>query len=133
MKYLVDTNILIFLCNSKSKKLEQRFKKHIPDEFLVSSITVGELIYGAYKSQQKSKNLEAILKILSPFMVIDFDSKDAWEYGEIRAGLEVKDKAIGGNDLIIAAQARRRGLTVITNNTREYKRVTGLKVEDWIK
>jgi tRNA(fMet)-specific endonuclease VapC len=133
MKYLVDTNILIFLCNSRSKKLEERFKKHDPDEFLISSITVGELIYGAYKSRQKDKNIEAIIKILSPFTAIDFDSKDAWEYGEIRAELESKGKIIGGNDMLIAAQARQRGLKVITNNTREYKRVPRLKVEDWTK
>lgn len=133
MIYLVDTNILIFLCNSKSKKLEEKFKKHNPEEFFISSITVGELIYGAYKSRKKEKNLEAILKIISPFTIIDFDSNDAWEYGEIRAFLESKGKVIGGNDLLIAAQARRRGLKIITNNVGEYKRVPKLKVEDWTK
>ena len=133
MKYLVDTNILIFLCNTKSKKLETKFKKHRPEEFFVSSITVGELIYGVNKSQQKRKNLEAIIKILSSFEVIDFDSRDAWEYGEIRADLESKGKSIGGNDILIAAQAKQRGLIMITNNTREYKRVGGIKVEDWTK
>ena len=133
MKYLVDTNILIFLCNSKSKKLEAKFKKHHPEEFFVSSITVGELIYGVNKSQQKRKNLEAIIKILSPFKVIDFDSRDAWEYGEIRANLESKGKSIGGNDIMIAAQVKRRGLIMLTNNTKEYKRVSGIKVEDWTK
>ena len=129
----MDTNILIFLCNSKSKKLENRFKKHHPDEFLISSITVGELIYGVNKSQQKRKNLEAILKILSPFSVIDFDSKDAWKYGEIRATLETKGKIIGGNDIMIGAQAKQRGLKLITNNIREFKRINGLKVENWTK
>lgn len=131
MKYLVDTNILIFLCNSKSKLLEHRFTTHRPEEFLVSSITVGELIYGVNKSRHRSRNLQAILKILSPFKIIDFDSSDGWSYGEIRADLEEKGTIIGGNDLMIAAQAKRRGLTVITNNTKEYKRVMGLSVEDW--
>ena len=84
------------------------------------------------KSEQKSRNLQAILKVLSPFEVVDFDSRDAWEYGEVRAELESKGKPIGGNDMMIAAQARRRDLIVITNNTREYKRVEGLKVQDWI-
>jgi len=130
MTYLVDTNILIYLCNSKSAKLE-RFRRHRPDEFLVSSITVGELIYGVNKSQQKDKNLQAILKVLSPFSIVDFDSSDGWEYGEIRGELESRGKVIGGNDMLIAAQARRRGLIVITNNMREYKRVHGLKVENW--
>jgi len=133
VKYLIDTNILIFLCNSKSKLLENKFKTHGPEEFSVSSITVGELIYGVNKSQHRERNLQAILKILSPFKVLDFDSSDGWEYGEIRADLEKKGATIGGNDSMISAQARRRGLIVITNNTREYKRVSGLHVEDWSK
>ncbi len=131
MKYLVDTNILIFLCNSKSIKLERKFKRHNPEHFAVSSITVGELIYGVNKSQRKEKNLEAILKILSPFNVIDFNSSDAWEYGDVRAELELKGQIIGGNDMLIAAQARKRNLTVITNNSKEFKRVSKLKVVDW--
>jgi tRNA(fMet)-specific endonuclease VapC len=133
VKYLIDTNILIFLCNSKSKLLEQKFKTHSPEEFSVSSITVGELIYGVNKSQHRDRNLQAILKILSPFKVIDFDSSDGWMYGEIRADLEKKGTIIGGNDIMIAAQATRRGLIVITNNVKEYKRVSGLPVEDWTK
>jgi tRNA(fMet)-specific endonuclease VapC len=133
VNYLIDTNILIYLCNSKSLKLEARFRKHQPDEFGVSSITIGELIYGVYKSRHKQKNLQAILKILSPFKVIDFDSSDGWQYGETRAMLEEKGRIIGGNDMMIAAQAKRRGLIVITNNTREYERVPGLSVEDWTK
>ena len=133
MKYLVDTNILIYLCNSHSDSLEQKFIAHNPQEFCTSSITVGELIYGVNKSKHRERNLQAILKILSSFKIIDFDSSDAWAYGEIRAELEKKGTIIGGNDIMIAAQARRRGLTVITNNTREYKRVTGLHIEDWTK
>ena len=131
MKYIVDTNILIYLCNSKSAKLEKKFKKRDPDHFGVSSITIGELIYGVNKSQRKEKNLEAILKILSPFKVIDFNSLDGWEYGDIRAELEQKGHIIGGNDMLIAAQARKRNLTVITNNMREFKWVPKLKVVDW--
>ena len=131
MRYLIDTNILIFLCNSKSKVLEHKFKTHQPEDFYVSSITVAELIYGVNKSLHRDRNLQAIIKILSPFKIIDFDSSDGWEYGEIRAELEGKGMIIGGNDIMIAAQAKRRKLIVITNNTKEYKRVQGLQVEDW--
>jgi len=131
VKYLIDTNILIFLCNSKSEKLERRFRRHRPEDFFVSSITVGDLIYGVNKSKQREPNLHAILKILSPFTVLDFDSSDGWQYGELRAELEAKGKVGGGNDMLIAAQAKRRKLAVITNNTKEYKRVSGLKVVDW--
>jgi tRNA(fMet)-specific endonuclease VapC len=131
VSYLVDTNILIHLCNAKSVKLEKRFCRHRPEEFLVSAITVAELIYGVNKSQRRQENLQAILKILSPFTVLDFDSSDGWEYGDIRADLERRGKVIGGNDMLIAAQARRRKLIVITNNTNEYLRIPGLNVEDW--
>jgi tRNA(fMet)-specific endonuclease VapC len=133
VKYLIDTNILIYLCNSKSEVLERRFKRHHPELFAVSAITVGELIYGVYKSKNKDKNLQAILKILSPFQIIDFTSSDGWEYGLIRAELEIKGTIIGGNDIMIAAQARRRKLTVITNNIREYQRVSALQIENWLK
>ena len=131
MRYLVDTNILIYLCNSKSATLERHFTGKPAELFCVSSITVGELIYGVKKSQRQKENLRAILKILSPFTILDFNSKDGWEYGAIRAELECAGCIIGGNDLLIAAQARSRGLTVITNNLREFNRVEGLNVEDW--
>lgn len=131
MKYLIDTNILIYLCNSKSATLERRFINKPSELFFVSAITVGELIYGVKKSQRQKHNLIAILKILSPFSILDFNSKDGWEYGVIRAELESVGRIIGGNDLLIAAQARSRGLTVITNNLREFSRIKGLNVEDW--
>jgi tRNA(fMet)-specific endonuclease VapC len=133
MKYLVDTNVLIHLCNSKSPMLERKFTSRMPEEFAVSAITVGELIYGANKSVHKERNLQAILRILSPLKVIDFDSGDGWQYGEIRADLERAGRVIGGNDMLIAAQARRRGLVVITSNTKEYVRVPGLTVQDWTR
>jgi len=131
MKYLVDTNILIYLMNSKSLKLQKKFTKRSTDDFCVSSITVAELIYGAKKSKNIKKNLNAAIKILSPFTIIDFTSMDAFEYGDIRADLEIKGKVIGANDLLIAAQARRQNLIVLTANTKKYERVERLNVENW--
>lgn len=131
MKYLIDTHILIFLCNTKSKLLEKKFKRHRPDDFSVSSITVGELICGVDKSRHRELNLQAVLKILSPFEIIDFDSSDGWAYGEIRAELDKKGTMTPENDMMIAAQAKRRGLTVITNHTGEYKKIHDLQTEDW--
>ena len=131
MKYLVDTNILIYLMNSKSIKLQKKFTSKSIDEFGVSSITVAELIYGAKKSKAIEKNLNAALKILSPLKVLDFTSMDAFEYGDIRADLELKGIIIGANDLLIAAQARRQNLIVLTANVKEYERVEGLKVVNW--
>lgn len=131
MKYLVDTSILIYLMNSKSLKLQKKFTRRSTEEFGVSSITVAVLIYGVRKSKNTEKNLNAAIKILSPFTIIDFTSADAFEYGDIRADLEKKGKVIGANDLLIAAQARRQNLIVLTANTREYERVEGLRVENW--
>jgi tRNA(fMet)-specific endonuclease VapC len=132
MKYLVDTNILIYLMNSKSLKLQNKFTSQSIEEFCVSSITVAELIYGAKKSKKIEKNLNAAIKILSAFQIIDFTSMDAFEYGDIRADLELQGNIIGANDLLIAAQARRLKLVVLTANTKEYGRVKGLKIENWI-
>lgn len=132
MKYLVDTNILIYLMNSKSLKLQNKFTSKSIEIFCVSSITVAELIYGAKKSKKIEKNLNAAIKILSVFKIIDFTSMDAFEYGDIRADLELQGNIIGANDLLIAAQARRLKLVVLTANIKEYERVKGLKVENWV-
>ncbi|MBN1575789.1 MAG: type II toxin-antitoxin system VapC family toxin [Chitinispirillaceae bacterium] len=133
MKYLVDTNILVYLLNSKSPELQQKLTRRDVRQFGVSSITVAELIYGARKSRKVEQNTSAVIKILSSFELLDFSSLDAFEYGDIRVYLESKGKLIGGNDLLIAAQARRLGLIVITANTGEFTRVPGLQVEDWTR
>ncbi len=133
MNYLIDTNILVYLMNSKSSQLQRKFTVIEIEQFCISSITVAELIYGAEKSQKTKINLNAVVKILSPFEILDFSSLDAFEYGNIRADLKRKGKVIGGNDMLIAAQARRQQLIVITANTKEFDRIEGLKVEDWTK
>ncbi len=132
MKYLVDTNILIYLMNSKSLKLQNKFKSKSIEDFCVSSITVAKLICGAKKSKKNEKNLHAAIKILSVFKIINFTSMDAFEYGDIRADLELQETIIGANDLLIAAQAKRLKLVVLTAHTKEYERVKGLKVENWL-
>ena len=103
----MDTNILVYLLNSKSPQLRQKFTRRDVRQFGVSSITVAELIYGARKSRKVEQNTSAVIKILSSFELLDFTSLDAFEYGDIRVYLESKGKLIGGNDLLIAAQARR--------------------------
>lgn len=84
------------------------------------------------KVKKNEKNLNAAIKILSVFKIIDFTSMDAFEYGDIRADLELQGNIIGANDLLIAAQARRLKLVVLTANIKEYERVKGLKVENWV-
>lgn len=131
MKYLIDTNILIYLMNTKSVKLQKKFSGRRTEEFGVSAITVAELMFGVKKSKHIEKNISAVIMILSPFKIIDFTTVDAFEYGDIRADLEAKGQMIGANDLLIAAQARSRNLIIVTANEREYKRVPGLNVENW--
>ena len=133
MKYLVDTNILIYLMNGKSSKLQQKFTRRNVEQFCISSITVAELLYGAKKSIKVDQNTNAAIKILSPFEIIDFSSLDAMEYADIRSTLEKAGNVIGPNDLLIAAQARRQNLIVITANTKEFDRVQNLNVENWTK
>ena len=117
--------------NSKSKKLQQKFTSRNIEQFCISSVTVAELIYGAKKSANIDKNTSAAIKIISPFTILDFSGLDAFEYGDIRAELEKKGKVIGGNDLLISAQARRQNLIVITGNIKEFSRIPNLRVENW--
>jgi tRNA(fMet)-specific endonuclease VapC len=119
--------------NSKSNKLQRKFTSQDIGLFAVSSITVAELIYGAKKSRNYDQNTTAVIKLLSSFEIIDFTSLDAFEYGSIRADLESKGTIIGGNDLLIASQARRLGLIVVTANVKEFSRVADVQVQDWTK
>jgi len=131
MKYLIDTNILIYWLKNEPDIL----RKSLYDEsdFAVSSITVAELIYGAKKSLHIEKNMLAAIKILSYFNIIDFSKDDAFEYGDIRAYLEKQGTPIGDHDMQIAAQARRLGLIVVTANIREFSRIGDLRIENWAK
>jgi len=131
VKYLVDTNILIYYLRNKSNSLQKLL--FVNNGLAVSSITVAELVYGAQKSLHIEKNMQAVIKILSYFNVVDFSKDDAFEYGDIRAYLEKQGTPIGDHDMQIAAQAKRLGLIVVTANVSEFSRVKNLGVENWIK
>lgn len=129
MKYLLDTNAVIAILNADErffKKLEQYNKS----DFVISSIVLSELYYGAYKSQRTADNL-AKIKLLS-FEILQFNQNDADVAGEIRAFLEKKGTPIGSYDTLIAGQALANNLTLITHNVREFERVQGLLLEDWL-
>jgi tRNA(fMet)-specific endonuclease VapC len=98
----------------------------------ISAITLAELIHGAEKSQFPERNLAVVDDFCSRLMVLDYDAPSAFHYGNIRANLEQSGQIIGVNDLHIAAQARSRGLVLVTNNLREFERVQGLMVENWV-
>jgi len=129
--YMLDTDICIYLINTKSPKLAQKITGVASDEILISTITQAELEYGVSKSQNLKKNAQALAKFLSVFYVVDFDDKAAQIYGEIRANLERNGTVIGNMDMLIAGHAISKGYTLVTNNEREFNRIDGLIIENW--
>ncbi len=105
--------------------------EHDASEICVSSITYAEMMHGVEKSQAKERNCIAYMLFMSALTVLDFDAVAAQEYGKIRADLEMKGTPIGPMDMLIAAHAKSQGLTLVTNNTREFVRVEGLALENW--
>ena len=132
MKYMLDTNMIIYARNGQKDQLNSLFGSYGEDDLCISAITLAELEFGVCNSQAEEKNRELLYLFLSGFTVIPFDRSAAREYGEIRADLKKKGTPIGANDLFIAAHARSLDLTLVTNNTREFDRVEGLKVENWL-
>ena len=131
MKYMLDTNICIFAIRNKSDKVIRRINASVPSELCISAVTYAELMHGVEKSSDKERNRLALLLMLANFTIVDFDTKAACEYGAIRAELEKKGTPIGVLDMMIAGHARSLGLTLVTNNTKEFTRVSELAVEDW--
>lgn len=128
---LLDTNAVISLLTRRSLPLLRRVEGCEPGTLAVCSIIAHELYYGAYRSQKIEFNLETLRLLFSDLTILDFDREDARIAGEIRAELAGQGKPIGPYDVLIAGQARARGLILVTNNTREFSRVAGLRLEDW--
>lgn len=131
MQYLLDTNICIFVIRRKSAHVLKELRKHDPADLCISAVTVAELEYGCDRSADPNGNRLALTEFLSPFTILPFDEVAARVYGAVRVRLEQKGAPIGAMDLMIAAHALSKKLTVVTNNTREFKRVKGLSVTDW--
>lgn len=132
MKYMLDTNICIYVIKHKPENVIRKFIEHDPEDLCISSITYAELMHGVEKSQAREKNRLAIALFLSPISIVEFDNHAAEEYGRIRAELETKGKPIGPMDMLIAGHAKSKELILVTNNTREFTRIEGLMVEDWV-
>jgi len=131
LKYMLDTNICIYLMNKRSHNVIDNVRANLRDGLCISSITLGELEYGASKSAYYERNIIAIQKTLALFNVLDFDDTAASCYGKVRAALERKGLSIGPLDTLIAAHALSKDLIVVTNNSKEFERVDGLRIEDW--
>lgn len=131
MKYMLDTNICIYAIKHKPAEVIRNLLRHAADEICISSITYAELMHGVEKSQAVERNRMALTMFLSSIAILSFDQSAAEEYGKVRADLERKGTPIGPMDMLIAGHARSERLILVTNNTREFLRVSNLEVEDW--
>ena len=130
-KYLLDTNICIYTIKSRPRRVRDAFIR-FQDQLCVSTVTAMELIYGAEKSLVPEKNLGVIEVFLARLAVLDYDLPAAEHTGQLRAELQKRGKPIGPYDQMIAGHARSLGLILVTNNLREFKRVPGIRVENWV-
>ena len=131
LKYMLDTNIVIYVIKRRPVEVLEIFNRHA-GQMCISSITFAELIHGVEKSARPAQNMRQVEDFTSRLEVLPYASKAASHYGEIRANLERQGKPIGVNDLHIAGHARSEGMTLVTNNLREFERVEGLRLENWV-
>ena len=133
MKYILDTNICIYIIKKKPEQVIRKLSKIDPSTIALSSITWSELIYGAEKSAHRERNIDALKDFITPFEILPWTSSEAQIAGEIRSALEKLGTPIGPFDTQIAAHAISLDLILVTNNEKEFKRVKSLKVENWAK
>ncbi len=131
MRYLIDTNICIYIINRHPVEVIKKFKQVTIGDIGISSITVSELQYGVSKSKHKERNQERLNEFLFPMKVLAFDENAAKYYGDIRYQLEKQGQLIGSLDLLIAAHAMSERLIIVTNNDKEFRRIQNLTVENW--
>lgn len=132
MKVLLDTNICIYIIKQHPISVINKFTSFSVGDIGISVMTLAELEYGASKSSQPIRNRRALEQFVSPLEVAVFDRRATVFYGRIRALLERKGRLIGSMDLLIAAHALSLGVPLVTNNVKEFKRVSGLRVENWV-
>jgi tRNA(fMet)-specific endonuclease VapC len=130
-RYLLDTNICIYIRRNRPEEVLRRFRKLRPGEAVLSVITYGELLYGAAKSAHRTVALERLRELVRLLPATALPESAAEAYGALRADLESKGEMIGNNDLWIAAHSLAAGLTLVTNNQKEFRRVRGLKLQNW--
>jgi tRNA(fMet)-specific endonuclease VapC len=131
LKYMLDTNIVIYTIKNRPQQVRETFTHH-QGQMCVSSVTVGELIFGAERSALVEHNLADIEGFLARLQTIPFDDNAATQFGQLRAELYRVGKPIGPYDMMIAGHARTLGLILVTNNTREFERVSGLRIDNWV-
>jgi tRNA(fMet)-specific endonuclease VapC len=131
-RFLLDTNICIYIRRQRPPEVLARFQRLRPGEAVVSVITHGELVYGVEKSRFREQATRQLTELAGLLPVMGLPLQAGQFYGAIRATLEAKGETIGNNDLWIAAHARAAGLTLVTNNEHEFRRIQGLKIQNWV-
>lgn len=131
LSYMLDTNICIYVMKTYPQALLEKFNA-LADQLCISSVTLGELHFGAEKSSRRVENLIAIEHFAARLEVLPFAHKAAAHYGQIRAQLQRDGTPCGPYDMLIGAHARSEALVLVTNNTREFVRMSGLRVENWV-
>jgi tRNA(fMet)-specific endonuclease VapC len=133
VNFLLDTNICLYVIKKKPLTVLKQVRSRQPGEIAISTVTLAELEYGIARSRYADRNRVALLESLLPFVILDFDQRTSTVYGEIRSFLESKGRPIGPMDLLLAVQAKSRDLILVTNNEKEFKRIDGLRVENWTR
>jgi len=131
VRYLLDTNICIYIAKHNPPIVRERFARHTVDELVMSVVTLGELRFGAEKSQFRERAIAVINQLESTMQIAPLTESAGEHYGQIRAALQRSGQLIGNNDIWLAAHARAEGWVLVTNNEREFVRVEGLQVENW--
>lgn len=132
LKYLLDTNICIYIAKQKPASILKKFEKMEIGELAMSTITFGELLFGAEKSNSSKNSHEKLMELITLIPALPLNTDVPSHYGHIRSNLEKIGKPIGNNDLWIASHARSLAVTLVTNNLKEFKKVPDLKIENWI-
>jgi tRNA(fMet)-specific endonuclease VapC len=133
MKYMLDTNICIYIIKQKPRTVIERFLQTEISQIGISSITLSELLFGASKSSKPEQNKIALAQFVAPLEILPYDDQSAQYYGDLRAYLEKQGKPIGSLDMLIAAHALSIACTLITNNEKEFIRIPNLNIDNWVK
>ena len=132
MRFMLDTNICIYIIKQKPPNVIERFYQTEISEIGISSITLSELLYGVCKSSKPEQNQIALTQFIAPLEILSYDDEAAQYYGELRVHLEKQGRPIGSLDMLIAAHALSANCVLVTNNEKEFTRVPKLKIENWV-
>lgn len=131
LRYMLDTNICIYVIKNRPEGLRERFNR-LADQLCISAVTLAEIIYGAEKSARQIENINVVEQFAARLEVLPFGERAATHYGQIRADLERAGHPIGLHDMMIGGHARSEGLTLVSNNVREFQHIDGLRIDNWV-